>query len=128
MQPVSRALNAEMKKTHRSEFLKDVKKAFPDLVEEINSEHGLLHCEMHAFHRYVEENIKNNEKEKVIKSFQIIEHHFIYGNSSLTNAIGVSFLEHLDLGIAKGKPSWALEYFPKSLKSTYDELRKDRGI
>ncbi len=117
-----------MKSTHRSIFIKDVKEAFPELTNEINSEHGLLHLEMHAFHNFVQNKIMENDEESVKKAFQIIEKHFLNGNSDLVNAICVSFLEHLDLGLAKGEPSWAYKFLPKNLNKPYEELRKYHGI
>ena len=117
-----------MSKTHRSLFLKDIKEAFPELREELNRQHGLLHCEMHSFHRFVQSLIASEERNMVIKAFQIIEHHFAHGNDALVNAIAVSFLEHLDLGLAKNTPSWAYQYFPHGLREPYEQLRQYHGI
>ncbi|MCB1838932.1 MAG: hypothetical protein KDI61_01550 [Alphaproteobacteria bacterium] len=117
-----------MKKTHRSIFLKELKQTFPELKNEINSQYGLLHCEMHTFHQYVQDQITDNHKENVIKAFKIIEKHFLSGNKDLVTAIAVSFLEHLDLGIEKGKPSWALKFLPETLRAPYEELRKYHGL
>ncbi len=116
-----------MNKTHRSVFLKDVKEAFPELRTELNSQYGLLHCEMHTFHDYVQSLIAKEDKTKLIKAFMLLEHHFKNGNDKLVNAIGVSFLEHLDLGIAKGEPSWAYQYLPNSLREPYEQLRRYHG-
>lgn len=121
-------LNAEMKKTHRSIFLKEVKEAFPELRATLNDQDGLLHLEMHAFHEFVQDQIEKENRENVSLAFQIIERHFENGNSDLVNAIGVSFLEHLDLGLTKGNQSWEFELLPKSLRQPYDELRKYHGI
>lgn len=117
-----------MSKTHRSIFLKEVKEAFPELRESINEQYGLLHLEMHTFLDFVQEQIEAVNRGNVITAFQIIERHFENGNSDLVNAIGVSFLEHLDLGLAKGEPSWAIEVLPTSLRQPYEELRKYHGI
>jgi len=112
-----------MRKTDRSIFLKELKASFPDLKNEINSQHGLLHCEMHVFHSYVQDQITQGNREPVLKAFQIIERHFLNGNKNL-----VTFLEHLDLGVAKDKPSWALGLLPASLQAPYEELRKYHGL
>ncbi|MDD5057883.1 MAG: hypothetical protein PHQ60_08415 [Sideroxydans sp.] len=117
-----------MNKTHRSIFIQEVKEAFPDLVSAINSEGGLLNLEMHAFHNFVQSKIAENDTKAVTKAFQIIEKHFENGNSALVNAIAVSFLEHLDLGVAKGNPSWALKVLPNSLRAPYEEIRKYHGL
>jgi len=116
-----------MKKTHRSIFLKEVKEVFPELRATLNAQHGLLHLEMHAFHGFVQDQIEKENKEKVIVAFQIIERYFKDGNSDLVNAIAVSFLEHLDLGLAKGNPSWAFELLPRNLCEPYEKLRKYHG-
>ena len=117
-----------MTHTHRSIFLKDVKESFPEIRDILNSEHGLIHCEMLAFLYFVRTQIEENKVKEVTRAFQIIEHHFKNGNSALVNAIAVSFLEHLDLGIAKGNISWAYEKLPSSLREPYEELRKYHGI
>lgn len=117
-----------MRKTDRSIFLKELKETFPDLKNEINSQYGLLHCEMHVFYSFVQDQIAQGNRERVLKAFQIIERHFLNGNKNLVTAIVVSFLEHLDLGVAKDKPSWALDLMPSSLRAPYEELRKYHGL
>jgi hypothetical protein len=118
----------QMNNTHRSVFIKEVKEAFPELRDKINKQYGLLNFEMHAFLDFVQEQINVGNRENVIKAFQIVERHFKNGNGDLVNAIGVSFLEHLDLGLAKGSPSWAVDVLPVILRQPYEELRKYYGI
>ena len=105
-----------------------MKEGFPELREPINEQYGLLNLEMHVFLDFVQEQINAGNRENVIKAFQIVERHFKNGNGDLVNAIGVSFLEHLDLGLAKGSPSWAVDVLPVSLRQPYEELRKYHGI
>lgn len=116
-----------MTKTHRSIFLKEVKEKFPEIRKAINSEGGLLHCEVGVFLDYVMQLIRKHDKERVIDAFKIIERHYHLGNRELANAIAISFLEDLDLGLSKGNVSWAYEYLPKSLIKDYESLRKYHG-
>ncbi len=105
-----------------------MKAAFPELRQSINEQYGLIHLEMHVFLDFVKDQIDSANRDKVSRAFQIVERHFMNGNSDLVSAIGVSFLEHLDLGLAKEKPSWALEIFPSSLRQAYEEIRKYHGL
>jgi len=124
--PLTSTLNAiKMKNsalTHRSIFLKEVKEAFPEIRERINSEYGLLHCEMHDFTDHVQGLIDSGDKEEVIKAFKIAERHFLNGNCDLVNAVAVSFLEHLDFADGKYRRKWAYDLLPKSMRKTYHDL------
>ena len=42
-----------MSSFHRSEFLKELKRLFPELRAQVNHQYGLLHLEMHEFEHFV---------------------------------------------------------------------------
>jgi hypothetical protein len=78
---------------------------------------------MHTFHDFVQNQIKQHNRNAVIQAFNIIDRHFEQGNSNLVTAIAVTYLEHFDLGLARGDPSWALDVLPSELRQPYEEFR-----
>jgi hypothetical protein len=104
-----------MKSLHRSEFLRELKESFPALKDEVNSRDGLLHLEMHVFRDFVQRCIAGGDIEKVRRSFLIAERYCVGGNAAMKNAIGVSFVEHLDFQQAQ----WAWDLFGPTLKKVY---------
>jgi len=111
-----------MPKRHRSEFLKELKALFPQLTHELNQEYGLLHLEVHTFTRFVQSLIDAGEKEELVKAFQLVEKYMREGNAALANALGVSFLEHLNFTDGKVPRQWAEALLPPYLKAQYDDL------
>jgi hypothetical protein len=104
-----------MEALHRSIFLKELKEAFPQLRDAINAQYGLLHLEVHAFTDFVQHAIADGDKEAVRLSFMIAERYYNGGNADMSNAICVSFVEHLDLQ----KAPWAWDLLGPSLKQEY---------
>jgi len=103
---------------HRTVFLKELKESFPDLRSEINAQHGLLHLEVHVFTDFVQRGIAARNAEEVASCFKLAEKYFRDGNDHLQNAIGVSFLEHLNLQNAQ----WAWELLGPILQREYLQL------
>jgi hypothetical protein len=103
---------------HRSIFLKELKDTFPDLTTEINAQHGLLHLEMGVFANFVQRAITLGNTKDVASCFKLAEKYYRDGNDHLNNAIGVSFVEHLDLRNAR----WAWELLGPVLKTEYLQL------
>ena len=100
---------------HRSLFLKELKDAFPVLRADIDAQHGLLHLEMHVFANFAQRAIAAGNKKDVASCFKLAEKYCMDGNDDLQNAIGVSFVEHLDLRNAR----WAWELLGPTLKREY---------
>jgi hypothetical protein len=103
---------------HRSIFLKELKDTFPNLRAEINAQHGLLHLEMHVFADLAQRAIAVGNKKDVASCFSLAERYCMDGNDDLQNAIGVSFVEHLDLRNSR----WAWELLGPALKREYLQL------
>ncbi|QHO77490.1 hypothetical protein ACH79_37525 [Bradyrhizobium sp. CCBAU 051011] len=103
---------------HRSIFLKELKDTFPDLTTAINAQHGLLHLEMGVFAGFVQRAITLGNTKDVASCFKLAEKYYRDGNDHLKNAIGVSFIEHLDLRNAR----WAWELLGSVLKREYLQL------
>ena|SRR5215813_3520522 len=104
-----------MEALHRSIFLKELKEAFPQLREAINAQHGLLYLEVHVFADFVQHAIADDDKETARLSLMIAERYCNDGNADMSNAICVSFVEHLDLQ----KAPWAWDLLGTSLKQEY---------
>ncbi|MDF0583341.1 DUF7674 family protein [Bradyrhizobium yuanmingense] len=103
---------------HRSVFLKELKDSFPDLRPEIDAQHGLLNLEMHVFTDLVQRGIAARNAKEVASCFKLAEKYFRDGNDHLQNAIGFSFLEHLNLQNAQ----WAWELLGPILQREYLQL------
>jgi hypothetical protein len=108
---------------HRSVFLKELKDSFPNLRSEINAQHGLLHLEVGVFTSFVQRAITLGNAKDVASCFRLVEKYYMDGNDQLRNAIGVSFVEHLNLGNAQ----WAWELLGPILKKEYLQLA-DAGM
>jgi hypothetical protein len=104
-----------MEALHRSVFLKELKETFPKLRDAINAQYGLLNLEVHVFTDFVQHAIADGDKETVRLSFKIAERYYNGGNADMSNAICVSFVEHLDLQ----KAPWAWDFLGPSLKQEY---------
>ncbi len=83
----------------RKEFIKKLANEFPDAFAQINEyESGLLHCEMGAFSRYIENQMDSGAVWYCEKAFRFIETCLNQAGPDLENAIEVSFIENLALG------------------------------
>src|ERR1035438_4870466 len=81
------------------EFISMLGSEFPEVVAEIEEERkGLLHCEMGAFRRMVEEAIDNGSLWAAEKYFHFVERVLNEADPDVRNAIEVSFLEDFALG------------------------------
>ena len=62
----SLCVSSDMKKAHRSEFLKTVKERFPEVRDGINKEDGLLSFEVAVFIKFIQRKIDSNDNLIVI--------------------------------------------------------------
>jgi len=114
--------NGVIKRLHRTEFIADLKEAFPELQEKINREAGLLHLEMSAFTRFVQNRINAGDKDALGRALKLADHYVRYGNKKLVNAIMVSFLEHLNFEDGKVPRQWAWDFMTPALRARYHEI------
>lgn len=112
-----------MSRLHRSDFLREVKAAFPEMRGPLNREYGLLHLEMHAFCDFTQEIIDSGDRTKAIKCFQIADRFVCDGNSAMQNAFAVSYLEHLRFDDGKVSRSWAQELLPTAVAEVYEAVK-----
>lgn len=103
----------------RSLFLRELKKAFPELRSAVNQEYGLLHLEIHAFRDFAQAAIDRGDEGTTVRAYMLAERFFVLGNNKMVNAIAVSFIEHLEF--TKGR-SWAWQLLPAVLKPVYEQL------
>ena len=113
---------AMMTKLHRSQFLKEIKESFPELRDDLNQQWGLLHLEMHAIYRFVQDRIDEEDRGSVDQAFQLADKYVRAGNADLVNALVVSFLGHLNFQDGKAKRNWAKSHMTKALLMQYEML------
>jgi len=113
-----------MKRLHRTEFIADLKAAFPEIQAAINREGGLLYLEMSAFTRFVQSRIDAGDKDALGRVLQLADHYLRYGNKKLVNAMTVSFLEHLNFEDGKVLRQWAWDFMTPALRARYHEIMK----
>src|SRR5215467_10797447 len=104
-----------MKHLHRSIFLKELKTLFPQLRDDLNAEYGLFHLEMDVFRIFAQQAINDGDVEKVRLCFKLADKYLNEGTNKVSNAIVVSFVEHLALQ----KAQWAWELLTPRLSQAY---------
>jgi hypothetical protein len=114
-----------MKKLHRAQFLAELKAAFPEFRDELNSEHGLLHLETAVFRRIAQQAIDEHNESVLRHCFAIAEKYYNYGQTKVRNAMAVSFVEGLNFRDQKVMRSWALPLLPEPLHAVYEVLHAD---
>ena len=102
-------------KLHRAVFLREVEQLFPEIREELNQQWGLLHLEIGVFCTFVRDRIDIGDNEAVQKAFTLADKYLREGNSSMVNAITVSFLEALNLEDGRVPRAWARKLLPPTL-------------
>lgn len=117
-----------MGKLHRSEFLAELKAAFPSIREELNTEYGLLHLETAVFRRFTQHAIDNQDKDVVVRCFAIAEKYYAMGNGKLQNAIGVSYVEDLVFADQQTVRQWAWPLLPALLKTAYEVFHGRQNV
>ena len=107
---------------HRSEFLKLIKEALPELRDEINRQEGLLHFEVGVLRKRAQRAIYDGDRDVLCICFRLAEQAHKTGGKKLKAAIDQSFVEDLDFGTADNPRSWAWEMMPAQLQSLYEQL------
>jgi hypothetical protein len=105
---------------HRSEFLRELKQAFPELAADVNQEGGLLHLEVAVFRRHTQAAIDAGDGAAVSRAFALAERYLLLGNAKMRNAIAVSYVEDLNFEDGKSARRWAWGQLPESLKAEYE--------
>ena len=109
-----------MSKLHRSQFIKDIKEAWPHLAPLINAEDGQLHLEMAVVRRFAQELIDGGDRDALARCFAIMQNYAIGGTEKMRNAVDVSFVEDLDFrDTKKTARRWAWDILPGALQELY---------
>jgi hypothetical protein len=108
-----------MAKRDRSQFLRDLKVAFPQITAQLNAERGLLHFEVEVFRRFTQRAIFDGERDLAATCFSLAATYLVEGNASVRNAIDVSFVEPMEFGKPPNERQWAWDAFPEVLKNAY---------
>jgi len=99
---------------------------FPDLVDELDDETwcGLLHVETGCFARYTMTALDSGDRPKVKRCFDFARHAWMNGDQ---NALGVSYLEHLNFADGKAPRSWAFALLAPPLRHAAEQLGVSPG-
>lgn len=109
-----------MTRLHRSEWLAEVKSAFPELRSNLNAEEGLLAFEMGVFAAFTQKKIAQKDRDAVARCFAIALKYYDRGNARLRDAIDTCYVEDLDFQVSKrSDPTWAWDLLPQTLKALY---------
>lgn len=116
----SRVLKKHNSQIEHQDFVQQLKKQFPTLVDELNDPiwKGLLHLEMSAFARYTQQKINEMDHDESKRCFIFIDEVGNNCSDEILNAIGVSFFEHIDL---EGDNKWVYkELLSEEQKRVYN--------
>jgi hypothetical protein len=115
-------------KVHRSEFLKKLKDAFPEVGQGINQPHskpGNIGSEMDYFRRFVQKLIDDGDRGQVKKAYELAVWAYENGNNDLRSAIDSIFLEEMSFeDTNQNKRRWARELLPPALAKPYEDWLK----
>ena len=108
-----------MTKLDRSQLLRELKAAFPELTAQLNAQQGLPHLEVDALRRFAQRAIFEGERDVAARCFSIAARYLCDGNAATRKAIDVSFVEPLEFESPAAKHRWAWEALPAPLKKAY---------
>lgn len=101
---------------NKHEFIAAVRAAAPALTEQLEEDHGLFSLQVGTFARHAQSLIDTGERTALQVCFSLIEQALRAGDSTVVNALGVAFLEHLNFTDGKCHRSWAVRYLqPQSM-------------
>ena len=115
-----------MAKMTAGQFVLSLLREFPALREELDDESvkGLLHMEMGCFFRLTQQAIDDEDEATVKKCFQFADSVFHDADSDLTNALYVSYLEHLNFKDGRKRRQWAYSKLPAKLQAGFREINE----
>jgi hypothetical protein len=88
----------------RAKFLSELEAQFPEAFAQINKyESGQLHTEMGSFMAFIEEKMEEGAAWYCERAFRFIERCLNDADPELKNAIEISFIEDLALGVQNKK-------------------------
>lgn len=110
---------------NRDRFIALPTARFPDVAAAIDDRsQGLLHLEMAALSRATQAAIDDRDREAVRQHFLFIDEVFRQAAPDVTNAINVSYLEHLRFEGRKAGPTGARELLTPRLRQALAGLEE----
>jgi len=111
----------------RQQLVETVVQQFPSLEEDIREETwvGLVHLEVSSFARYTQQQIDSGNRQELKRCFELARRFILEGTEDVKNAMGVSYVEHLNLRDQRRQRSWALEEMPEAVRRVYNEFFPD---
>ncbi len=100
-------------------------KQFPEIAEDLTDDDlaGLGYMQVACFMRYTQRQIDEGRKPELQRCFDTARRFMLEGDDELQNAMGVAYLEHLNLKDGKRPRRWALAVMPEPLRSEYSAIR-----
>ena len=107
-----------------AEFMRELREEFPPLRKDLDQEGwaGFLYLETGSFARYAQHAIDEHDTALVRRCFDFADRAARDGDDQVQNAIGVSFLEHLNLQDGKVPREWAWELLTSGLHANAASL------
>ncbi len=101
------------------EFVAELSREFPDIAEELDDEtcQDLLYVQTGVFARYTQTAIDHGDRGLTARCFLAADRAAAGGDDAVRNAIGVSFLEHLNFQDGKVRREWAFDLLSERLKA-----------
>jgi hypothetical protein len=108
----------------RHQLVETVVQHFPAIEADIRDETwaGLLHLEVSSFARYTQQQIDSGNREELKRCFELARRFLLEGDDDVKNAMGVSYLEHLNLRDQRKPRSWALDEMPEIVRQWYRSI------
>jgi hypothetical protein len=91
-----------------ADFIEQLLTEFPELRDDVESEAGLLHNQMHAFTRLTNDAVAAGDYRALKRYFAFADRFFHHSDDFLENALSVSYLEDLDFTGRHGEGAEAL--------------------
>lgn len=106
------------------EYMNELRQRFPELAPALDQEEwrGLLHVETGRFAAFCREAIDAGDRDLVQKCYSFARRSAMDGTDEVQNAIGVSFIEHLNFQDGEVPRRWAYDVLPPRLKDDAQAL------
>lgn len=101
------------------DYMSELRQRFPELAPTLDQEEwrGLLHVETGLFAAFCREAIDTGNRDLLEKCYLFARQSAVDGTDEVQNAIGVSFVEHLNFRDGKVPRRWAYDLLPPRLKT-----------
>ena len=107
----------------RQEMVRVLSEQYPAIRADLTEESwvGLTTLEIACFTRYTQHQIDTGDQAELRRCFETARQFLLYGDSDVSNAICVSFLEHLNFQDGRSRRSWAKSLLPVALAEALSE-------